>query len=164
MIIKYCGYFFIDSAILNGTEKMILADDILKDIINSGGNDGVHLLLRASRDGFDERVFHKLCDGEAPTITIIQSNYGSIFGGYTTKPWLSSNVRTEDKDAFTFLIRSNIATLQIKCPMLFEILPVCEFAICGDRDRGPIFGEGYDISIGANCNDQLPKHEILYMI
>jgi hypothetical protein len=37
------------------------------------------LLWRGSRDGFSARDFHSLCDGHAPTLTLIQDTEGNIF-------------------------------------------------------------------------------------
>jgi len=42
------------------------------------------LIYKASRDGFDANTFHSRCDNKGPTITIIQSNNGYLFGGYTS--------------------------------------------------------------------------------
>jgi hypothetical protein len=41
------------------------------------------LLFRASRDGDNNKAYHDLCDGNAPTINVIKSKNGYIFGGYT---------------------------------------------------------------------------------
>lgn len=40
------------------------------------------LLYSGSRDGFSAAKFHKLCDNEGETITIVKSTTGYIFGGY----------------------------------------------------------------------------------
>ena len=42
----------------------------------------VELLFRASEHSYSKQSFHELCDNQGPTITIIQSEYGNIFGGY----------------------------------------------------------------------------------
>ena len=41
----------------------------------------------ASEDGGLSKIFHEKCDGIFPTITIIQSEYDQIFGGYTDCSW-----------------------------------------------------------------------------
>ena len=73
-------------------------------------------LFRASEKHFLGGFFHKLCDGHSPTITIIQSEYGNIFGGYTITPW---NIRggMSNYNAVLFLIRSKDTTLNTSCPM-----------------------------------------------
>ena len=47
------------------------------------------LLYRASENEYSASQFHKLCDGKGTTITIIESDFGNIFGGYTNIPWAS---------------------------------------------------------------------------
>jgi hypothetical protein len=45
------------------------------------------LLYRASVDGFSRKIFHKKCDNKPPTLVIIKSINGNIFGGFTTALW-----------------------------------------------------------------------------
>jgi hypothetical protein len=44
-------------------------------------------VFRGSEEGFNTSVFHRLCDGIAPSLTIIKSEHGRVFGGFTTVPW-----------------------------------------------------------------------------
>ena len=49
-------------------------------------------VYRASRDGFTAQSFHNICDNvDSPTLVIIKSSKGWIFGGYTTQSWKSAN-------------------------------------------------------------------------
>ncbi|TNV77001.1 hypothetical protein FGO68_gene15724 [Halteria grandinella] len=43
--------------------------------------------MRGSRDGFRAEAFHALCDGKGPTLSVIKSESGHVFGGYTTVSW-----------------------------------------------------------------------------
>ena len=45
------------------------------------------LLYRASEHGYTAGSFHKYCDEKGPTLIMIKSNEGWIFGGYTTQSW-----------------------------------------------------------------------------
>lgn len=45
------------------------------------------LLYKATRDGFGKEDFHRMCDGKGPTISIIESDKGYQFGGYTPISW-----------------------------------------------------------------------------
>jgi hypothetical protein len=45
------------------------------------------LLYKAKRDGFKVGDFHSRCDGKAPTISVIHSEHGKTFGGYTNLSW-----------------------------------------------------------------------------
>ena len=50
-------------------------------------------LYRGSRDGFTAGAFHEKCDKKGETITIIRNEDNgqkNIFGGYSSKSWLSS--------------------------------------------------------------------------
>jgi hypothetical protein len=47
------------------------------------------LIYRASKDGFNASSFHSKCNNQGPTITIIQSTNGNIFGGFNTASWVS---------------------------------------------------------------------------
>ena len=50
------------------------------------------LLYRASEHGYTGKSFHECCDYKGPTLVIIKSSGGWIFGGYTTQSW-SGGVR-----------------------------------------------------------------------
>ena len=45
------------------------------------------LLYRTSEHGFTAESFHKYCDDKGPTLVVIKSSKGWIFGGYTTQSW-----------------------------------------------------------------------------
>ena len=47
------------------------------------------LLFRASEHGFSVKEFHRWCDGKAPTLVVVRTNYGKTLGGYTPVPWKS---------------------------------------------------------------------------
>ena len=59
-------------------------DDILKEWI---GDYKWKLLYRASEHEYTPESFHEYCDGKSPTLIIIKSTDGWIFGGYTTQSW-----------------------------------------------------------------------------
>ncbi|RIB00389.1 hypothetical protein C2G38_2129987 [Gigaspora rosea] len=50
------------------------------------------LLLKGSRDGFDAKTFHKLCDNIPGLIVVIKvENSNEILGGYNSLGWKSTN-------------------------------------------------------------------------
>ncbi len=60
-------------------------DDKLREWL---GNDYKwKLLYRASEHGYSAESFHEYCDDKGPTLIIIKSSGGWIFGGYTTQSW-----------------------------------------------------------------------------
>ena len=60
-------------------------DNILRGWL---GNDyKLRLIYRASEHGYTAESFHDCCDDKGPTLIVIKSDGGWIFGGYTTKSW-----------------------------------------------------------------------------
>eukprot|EP00112_Aurelia_sp_Birch-Aquarium-sp1_P025512 Seg851.3 transcript_id=Seg851.3/GoldUCD/mRNA.D3Y31 product="BTB/POZ domain-containing protein KCTD14" protein_id=Seg851.3/GoldUCD/D3Y31 len=51
----------------------------------------VSLLYSAVYHGPTANHFHELCDGQAPTLVLIESEFGCIFGGFTSLPWEKGN-------------------------------------------------------------------------
>ena len=50
------------------------------------------LLYDSRINGDTAKAFHSNCDGKSPTIYIIKSETGYIFGGYLSQPWKSENI------------------------------------------------------------------------
>ncbi|CAG8666002.1 124_t:CDS:1, partial [Paraglomus brasilianum] len=49
------------------------------------------LLLRGTRDGFDNATFHNLCDYKGPTLIVCKPSSGNaIIGGYNPLNWISN--------------------------------------------------------------------------
>ena len=115
--------------------------------------------FRASEHNFNSNKFHELCDNLSnDTIVIIHSNWGNTFGGYTTQTWGDSSGENknfcikEDDSAFAFMIQSkDDDDLNQHCPIIFDKRKHV-FAMCSVQDRGPVFGNGFDINIGNKCN------------
>ncbi|CAG8658697.1 3051_t:CDS:2 [Paraglomus brasilianum] len=50
------------------------------------------LIYRASRDGFDNQRFRRMCSSKGPTVVIAKiMNHPNIFGGYNPSSWSDSN-------------------------------------------------------------------------
>ena len=62
------------------------------------------MLFKGSVDGYKSKEFHKKCDKQGPTLSIIRSKqFNLLFGGFTTQSWDSTiNGNYPDKDAFVF--------------------------------------------------------------
>ena len=45
------------------------------------------LIYRASQNNYTVRSFHDYCNDKGPTLVIIKSSGGWIFGGFTTQSW-----------------------------------------------------------------------------
>lgn len=50
------------------------------------------LIFRASENDYSATSFHQNCDNKGPTIIIIKSKEGWIFGGYISKSWRSDSI------------------------------------------------------------------------
>jgi len=63
------------------------------------------LIYKATKNGFDPDICHQYCDKQGPTLTVIQSSEGYLFGGYTAASWnIKNNVWIVDKTAFLFTL------------------------------------------------------------
>ena len=128
------------------------------------------LLYRASNHAYSHKKFHELCDNKGPTICIIKSNWGNIFGGFTWRSWhpgagINWNW-VSDEDAFLFLIKSNDELIQNECPTIIDMISKRgDKAICCDKRYGPLFGGGHEICINGDCNapvDATAKRHFTY--
>ena len=50
------------------------------------------LIYRAPENGHSARTFHGYCDDKGPTLIVIKSSGGWIFGGYTTQSWSKDGI------------------------------------------------------------------------
>ena len=71
---------FLKESIINEEQY----DAILREWI---GNYQWKLIYRASEHGYTAKSFHEYCDDKGPTLIVIKSSKGWIFGGYTTQSW-----------------------------------------------------------------------------
>ena len=60
-------------------------DDKLREWL--GSDYKWRLLYRASEHGYTAKSFHEYCNNKGPTLIMIKSDGGWIFGGYTTQSW-----------------------------------------------------------------------------
>ena len=106
-------------------------------------------LYKASDHNYSHESFHKLCDGKSPTITIIESNHGNIFGGYTPIPWSSDNMyHSWNGESFLF----SLSSYQQQRPKLktwnhkqyWEVIHRPYYALT--------FVVGHDLKITDKCN------------
>ena len=89
------------------------------------------LLMRLSRDGDSVQTFHNLCDNISPTLVLVESLNGNIFGGYTTCQWDRSGQDKRDGKTFLFSLTKN---------KIFIKKNNKDRDISCGKDNGPIFG------------------------
>jgi len=133
----------IDSKILKEKEQNLL----LSYLSRSQRKKKWRLLFRGSRDGFDAATFHRKCDNKGATITIVHSNLGHVFGGYTSLPWTShTGTYCNDNDSFIFLLRSK------RGQKGKYTIKNNAYSVYHQAGYGPTFGGGFDFYLCSNCN------------
>ena len=65
------------------------------------------LLYQASIDGYDNKDFHRKCDGKNFTITLVISDKDKIFGGFTEIEWNQDGEYIYGYKGFIFSINNN---------------------------------------------------------
>lgn len=117
------------------------------------------LIYKGSRDGFAATKFHQNCDNKGPTVTVIKSKNGYIFGGYTSQSWDSSGSYKPDNKAFLFTL-TNPHDIP---PTQFPINPnEVHEAIKGTANACAIFGKGKDIRVADAANQNNDSYASLY--
>jgi hypothetical protein len=104
------------------------------------------LLYVGSRDGLDGASFHRCCDGKGRTITIVESDQGYIFGGYTPLAWDGTGQYKADTSlqSFIFTVRNPSNT----APRRFALKSNrAQYAIYCSPSYGPTFGAGQDFYV-----------------
>ncbi|KAL3875167.1 hypothetical protein ACJMK2_038095, partial [Sinanodonta woodiana] len=104
------------------------------------GSRTFELLFCITRDGCDPATFHRLCDNKGPTVTVLYNTHDSVFGGYTSTEWKSSDGYKDDPDAFLFQLRFNGNQMANKFHNRNG-----KKAIYDGTSYGPYFGTGPDL-------------------
>ena len=107
------------------------------------------MLYQASRDGWSTSEFHSKCDNQGPTLTVVRTSEGYVFGGFTDKPWSNrSNVSfVSSNEAFLFGLHCYGESNPIKMEMKSDR---STYAMYCHSNNGPAFGSGHDLRIGNN--------------
>lgn len=108
-----------------------------------------HLLYRASRDGWSHSDFHRLCDHQGPTVTVLTSTGDYIFGGYVHRSWKSRNDYVNDPNAFLFSVKrpEGLEPTKLGLKQGRANYAMYDHALCG-----PTFGDGKDIYVCSGAN------------
>lgn len=118
-------------------------EEKLKEWINPNKEINFKLLFRKTRDGSNGTDFHRYCDNKGPTLILIETNKGKIFGGYT--PINLESPDYQDKiDDLTFIFSLNSMTKFTKYKEGYSIRL--------NKDFGPIFGTGHDFYLNQDMN------------
>ena len=121
------------------------------------------LLYQASEHNFSAQKFHEITDdhpdrfGEVfATITLIEDNWGNLFGAYVNKTWKIESTHgthwNKDRYSLLFVIKSHQSRIDVKTPFFFTPKEGHEDdAILCWPQGGPSFGY-QDIVIGDKGN------------
>eukprot|EP00026_Physarum_polycephalum_P010975 Phypoly_transcript_11164.p1 GENE.Phypoly_transcript_11164~~Phypoly_transcript_11164.p1 ORF type:complete len:360 (+),score=61.90 Phypoly_transcript_11164:125-1204(+) len=112
------------------------------------------LVYQASRDGFSAQSFHARCDIPG-TVTVIQSEGGWLFGGYTSKSWAHTGGCLADESAFIFTLTNPHSIPPTKYILNKEH---SKYAIRTHSSLGATFGGGFDIHISNNSNQNTDSY------
>jgi len=91
------------------------------------------LLFQASKDGLTDSNFHSRCDNKGPTVVIIKTKSGNMFGGYSYTSWSSSAGYAASSKAFLFRLRPTIKRYEQRSGRE-------SYAIYRHGSYGPTFG------------------------
>ena len=105
------------------------------------------LIYKATRDGFDAMSFHRLCNNQGPTLTLIQSTNNYLFGGYASESWQSSSSFVDAPESFLFLLTNANGNQPTKFSYKNDGKALYNF-----NSYGPIFGGGADLYIASQSN------------
>lgn len=108
------------------------------------------LIYKASRDGFPSADFHRCCNNQGPTISVIQSTNGDyLFGGYTSVSWSSRDSYVRDDNApFLFTLTNPHGIPPTKYPVKLR-----NHAVYDCANHGPTFGAGFDLCVTGQSRD-----------
>ena len=88
--LKISSYYFKNpSEFLADTQ---IVNQQYDDILREWCGDEWKLVYRASEHGYSAKSFHEYCDDKKPTLIVIKSSGGWIFGGYTTQSWSGDSI------------------------------------------------------------------------
>jgi len=107
-------------------------------------------LFVASRDGDHSTKFHSACDDKGPTVIIVKTTTGSVFGAYADGNWKGSGYLKSTK-AFLFRLRPTMLKYTVKRGRE-------KFAMFRRWDYGPTFGNSHDLYIASGALSSTKSH------
>jgi hypothetical protein len=117
---------------------------------------GWTLIYKASRDGWTSADFHSRCNGKGPTVTVVRSTSGHVFGGHLAQSWISSGnfIPCTTASLFTLINPHGIPPTKLAISSTSN-------AGYGHASYGPTFGSGHDLHIAANANSNATSYSNL---
>ena len=101
------------------------------------------MLYRATRDGNSAESFHRKCDNIGGTLTIVKTNKGMRFGGYTEKTWNGNDEAKKDENNNGFCYSLDLFKI-------YNITKEAKSTINCRKNEGPRFYGGDCSMFGIN--------------
>ncbi|XP_073249633.1 uncharacterized protein [Porites lutea] len=130
-------------------EQDIISTVVTQFLSPAFGNDSNWALCwQASTHGWAASTFHSRCDGKNHTITVIRKD-PYVFGGYTDISWSSVDQFAATSKSFIFSLvdKEGLAPFKSMVKHVYS-----SYAIYRYSSYGPTFGDGHDIYIADNAN------------
>ena len=149
--------FFQESKIINRKDEELILNWLPKKYKFT------NLIFCTSRDGDTIDAFKNKCENQSPTLVIIKTEKGIIFGGYASSPW-KENGSIQDNNSFIFSIDLNkkynvkytfdaLYGYSYKESIMFQF-GCCDFRICNNctqNNNNYISGYSYEgLSLDIN--------------
>merc|ERR1719419_142049 len=118
------------------------------------------LLYQVSKDGDSSSYFHSRCDSKGPTVVIVETKAGNVFGGYTYTSWASSGGYASSSGAFLFQLRPSMKQYSQRSSS-------SSYSIYRHSSYGPVFGYGLTLMLtsctgAATCYVKNTAYNIPY--
>jgi hypothetical protein len=118
------------------------------------------LKYQATKNGFDSKIFHQLCDNHVRLLVIVRTVAGYVCGGFTSVAFNKANawIPSTDNQSFVFTLINPHNIAPTMCPLK---IANAAYTIYGHENYGPIFGGGHDLYIVNNANTVVGSYSIL---
>lgn len=124
---------------LEGIDLWFSEVDFLNEQLKQVSREMGGLLFQVSKDGDAPSTFHNRCDGKGPTVVIVETKSGNVFGGYSYTSWSSSSgSHASSTKAFLFTLRPSMKRIDQRSGYT-------SYAIYRHKSYGPTFGGGHDL-------------------
>ena len=133
---------FENSTIIKNDLERRLLESFIKENDNTKKEILPNLLFKASVNGDNSQDFHKKCDYMGATITIVQSETGRRFGGYTSICW-DKNISNYSTKGVNFLF-------SLDSRKYYKNISGSNHTY-HNSSYGPTFGGGHDLCIVSGC-------------
>ena len=122
-----------DSSILNGNIKR--QEAIINWIKEKTNKNFVYfeIIFAMNINGTSSKDFHKHCDNQGPTLTLVKTTKNKIFGGFTPLDWDITGIDKIDENNQTFVFSLNLMKK-------YDLINKEKSAICCNKEYGPSFG------------------------